>query len=274
MSSNDFQTAATPCIPAFILIILITIVVDKATVGAGQLTPSHPAPGVAAPSPALSGLEFDKAASEAVLTPSEVVYLAGDRFVSPGGTFSGYRLAGSDVSVSKQELAQQVYAAAFLAAEKAGALHLAIRPKQTLLGLRTVQALYAEPTGRMSPYPFNSLESHLLPLCSGPNEVRRVFHDLIPECADPFARADHLVGEKLADRGLLEVSRAKHHRVFSKTVVRVPERTATVAAGRVSEVQSLLRECQETRTALWTMLIDSISKGISSRQQQNDGPNM
>jgi hypothetical protein len=54
----------------------------------------------------------------------------------------------------------------------------------------------------------------------------------------------------------------------------VPERTAALAAARVSEVQSLLRECQETRPALWTMLIDNIAKGISSREQQNDGPNM
>jgi hypothetical protein len=253
-----------------VILIIVASLLEKATEGADHLAIARSPAGATIPSPALSGLEVEKNTVAVVLTPSEVVYLAGDRFVTPGGAFSGYRLAGSGISVSKRALAEQVYAAAFLAAEKAGAFHLAVRPKKTLQGLRTVQALYADSTGRTSPYPFNSLESRLLSLSSGPNEVQRILHDLIPKSADPFARANHLVGSYLADRGLLQVSRTKNLLVFTNTEVHLPERTAALFAGRVGEVQSLFSESQEARPELWKKLIDDISKGISSRQDQDD----
>jgi hypothetical protein len=259
---------------AFILIVIVSLV-DKATAGAGPSMVVHSGAGAGSWTPGMSDHRSEEAPREVVLTPSEIVYLEGDRFAPPGGTFSGYRLAGSGASVSKRELAQQVYAAAFLAAEKAGALHLAVRPKQTLLGLRTVQALYADPTDRTGPCPQHSLERCLPSLAWSQNEVWRILHDLIPESADPYAQAVHLVGSDLADRGLLEVSRSKRLGVFTKTEVHLPERTKSLAAGRVSEVQSLLHECRQARPELWEMLIANIDKGIRSRQQQQDyGPSM
>jgi hypothetical protein len=255
---------------ASILMVWAYSLLQKATVGADQLTTAHSPEGALAGCPTQPGASPEEPTREMILTPSEVVYLSGNRFVPPGAPLAGYRLVGSGVSISKRELAEQVYAAAFLAAEKAGVLHFAISPKKTLLGLRTVQALYADPTGRTSPYPFNSLESRLLSLGSGPNEVQRILHDLIPESADPFAQANHLVGSYLADRGLLRVSRSKELLVFTKTEVQLPARMAELATDRVNEVKSLLSECQEARPELWKKLIDDISKGISSRQYQDD----
>jgi hypothetical protein len=260
---------AGPFVVAFILVILITILVDKATVGSSQLRVVHSGPGACAPSPMLSGRDPEEGSREMTLAPSEVVYLEGDRFAPAGGVFSGYRLPGG-ASVSKRELAQQLYAAAFLAAEQAGTLTLAVRPKRTLLGLRTVQALYADPTGRTNPHPHNSLERYLPRLALRQNEVWRILHELLHECADPYAEAVHLVGTTLADRGLLEVNRSKLLGVFTRTEIHLPERTESLAAGRVSEVQTLLFECQQARPDLWRMLITDIAKGISSRQQQTD----
>jgi len=210
-------------------------------------------------------------ASEPILTPSEVVFLAGEGFVPPGGILGEYKLPGG-ARVSTVELARGVFAAAFLAAEKAGTLQLEIRSHKVFFGLRNAEVLYAEPGNGTDPYPKGSLES-LLPLLvrqlrekEGQSQVWRVTYNCFSkDSINPFAAANDLIQSNLAERGLLEVSQTKFWIVNTRTEVRVPARTQIMVERRVNDVIHLLHECGVKQPAVWGLLINSIDQGLRAR---------
>src|SRR5512138_3667470 len=95
------------------------------------------------------------------LTPSEWVYLNGEKFASPSGVFNKTRLVHTDLSVSQAQLAQAALAAAFLTLEQQGTLRLEVRQKKVLFGLASSKALYADSSGPHAAWPSQTLESVL-----------------------------------------------------------------------------------------------------------------
>src|SRR5512135_2417894 len=93
------------------------------------------------------------------LTPSELVYLNGEKFAQKAGVFNKIKLMHLDLSVNDAQLVQKVVAAAFLVNEQVGTLRLEVRAKKALFGLASVQALYAEPCGVQHPWPEHTLEA-------------------------------------------------------------------------------------------------------------------
>lgn len=209
------------------------------------------------------------------LTPSEVVFLARDRFAPPAGRLSYYRSAGIEIKTSIPELAQQAYAAAFLAAERAGLLDLNVRSKKVMLGLRTVDALYADPTGGADAFPGDCLENRLHQTALGlsakqQQEVWRVVYGIwSSDSSNPHADAVGQVQNLMASRGVLTSTSTKRLKVF--TVVSHSEPTATVAAAtaKAGEVQALLQECQTVRPNVWKHLVEGIAKGIRKHEKDD-----
>ncbi len=214
-------------------------------------------------------------ASTPALSPSDVVFLARDRFAPPGGRLSYYRSAGIEIKVSVPELAQTAYAAAFLAAEKAGLLSLNLRSKKAMLGLRTVEAIYADPAGGQSPFGTEALESRLQEKAlalSGKKqqEVWRVVHSLwSSDSANPSGDALGQILDGLAARGVLETTSTKRLKVFTVVEHSEPEAVLSLAAERAGDVEGLLENCRTARPDIWKRLVDDVDKGI--RKHEDSG---
>lgn len=213
---------------------------------------------------------------EPTLSPSDVVFLARDRFSPPGGRLNYYNHAGIEVKVSVPELAQRAYAAAFLAAEKAGLLNLNLRPKKAMLGLRTVEAIYVDPAGGQSPFAAEALESRLQRAAASllgkqQNEVwRAVFSLWSSDSANPFGDALEQLQEGLVTRGILTTTSTKRLKVFTVVTHSEPESAKMAAAQRAGEVQALLDECQAQRPDIWKHLIEDVAKGIRKHEKTED----
>jgi hypothetical protein len=209
-----------------------------------------------------------------VLTPSEVVFLKADAFAHPGGLFDKFKLLDTSIEVSKKELALNAYAAAFLGDELAGGTRLELRSKKVLMGLRSTQALYAEPCSGAVAWPQYSLEARLQLLArqlqaqKGRNEVINLVYAILGEDdEDPFTFAINVIRDGLGQRGLLEKVEEKRLKVFTVRSFRLPENTADMAADRAARAQELLAGCRDGKAELWSLLTSQIDHGIQRRKK-------
>jgi hypothetical protein len=215
------------------------------------------------------------------LTPSEVIFLNADRFKSePGLTqvratrprAATYSILDTKVTVSRFALAPLVLAAALLAVEAAGNVHLEVRPRKLYLGLHTRRCLYADPGPEAGPWPEDTLESAIqatarrLPGAKGANVVEDIVYGIFHRGSpDPFGRVCDLVRDGLAGRGLVEANAGD--RLVERTVYRyhLLQDTADAAADRLGEARALLAGCQDKRPEVWSSLIREVSRGLFRR---------
>ena len=211
------------------------------------------------------------------LTASEQVFLQGEKFAEKGGFLNKYKLMHIDEQVSLSDLVANVVAAAFLASEKAGAIHLEIRQKKALLGLTKVTTIYAEPVGR-SDFPAGSLEAKIFELASelkrtkGENEVwKLVYAWLRQDVTAPWSKAGELIQAGLGERKLLDVIREKKLKIFTATHYELPEEIRALAASLPAEpVQQLLTDCRVSRPEVWELLVKQIKQGIDKRTERDN----
>jgi hypothetical protein len=213
----------------------------------------------------------------ATLIPSEQVLLNAATLVPKGGLLDKYKVLGTEVEVSKKQLARLVYAAAFLALEQAGDIRLEVRPKKALLGLRTVQALYAQPVDGPHAWPQVSLEAHLLSLAEqlqakkGQNEVNNIIYAFLgKDVVDPYDLAIQMVYERLADRSVVTVVEEKKLKIFTVRRFALPEATAAVALGYAETARQFIAAGEVGKGELWKMLLAQIDKGISNRTEEHE----
>jgi hypothetical protein len=89
-------------------------------------------------------------AAPLVFTPSERVFLFGDRFARPAGMLGyGEVVLTSGAKVSADDLAVHTIAAAYLACEQAGAVRLEPRQGKAMFGLMKTSDLHVVPGQRM-----------------------------------------------------------------------------------------------------------------------------
>lgn len=214
----------------------------------------------------------------AYLTPSELVYLNGEKFAPKGGVFNTTHLIHMDYKVGEAPLAQAVAAAAFLTLEQQGTLRLEIRQKKVLLGLGSTKALYAEPVGPMAAWPAYTLESAIPGLAyqlagdKGRNEVRTIVYAWLgQDVSMPFDEVFSRIKYGLAARGLLETREETHLKIFKSTTYVYPEGTRQLAAAQpLQPLQELLAWCQQARPEIFNMLYDQIKKGIEERRERDE----
>ncbi len=106
--------------------------------------------------------------AQLALAPSEVLLLNGEKFAVDAGRLFNPRieLPTTGARVSVVQLTQALLAVALLANEQADTIRLSVRPKHTLIGLRTVDTLWVESTGIASTWPAASLELAIYLMCS------------------------------------------------------------------------------------------------------------
>ncbi len=213
----------------------------------------------------------------ACLTPSEIVFLAGNQFVPKGSMGDKYTLFGQDTVVSKRQLAIQLYAAAFLSEFGYGSIRLEIHDKKAMMGLRTVRQIMVEIGANPSVLPAPSLEASLRSLSEqlqtlrAAHDVKAVVSFFIKEDdADPFAKAMDLVKDQLAQRGLAQKWVEKKLKIFSVSKYALPPETAALASAQVEAIRSWMIQWQQAQPELWQLLTADIEAGIRSRQSRSD----
>lgn len=210
----------------------------------------------------------------AKLAPSELVLLNGDRFAGKS-RIGNVKLPQNGATVSAEDLGQIILATALLACEKASVIRLEVRKKNTLLGLRKVDALYVDPLKNMDDWPKHSLESEIYSLAvrlrddKSNNKVTNIIHEWLGEnSGSPWQQAIELVQSGMADRGALARIQERRKKVLKTTCYKMTVSTARQAAEQPLEpIIGLLEECQHVRPYVWQLLISEMKSAINSRTE-------
>ena len=169
-------------------------------------------------------------------------------------------------------------AAAFLAVEQAGDVHLEVCRQQALFGLRRSDELYVMPREHTTSWPEHSFESWLQPLAQrlqsrGRNHVSEIVWNWMErDYTSPWTEVGNFVYAGLATRGLLETQRKTGIKGFllGESYV-LPAKTAAMATQQSLEpVRKLLATCRRTRPEVWDLLIKGIHKGIGKCEEPPD----
>ncbi len=216
--------------------------------------------------------------SDAFLTPSELVYLNGEKFAQKAGLFNKVKLMHTDLSVDVVQLVQAAVAAAFLANEQAGVLRLELRAKKALFGLTSVQALYAEPCGAPHPWPADTLEAAFPPYAErfkaekNTNEIYSILYAWMREDRmSPFDEVVNRIQYGLGSRMLLGMREEKKLKIFTVRSYSLPDSTRALAQSTpLAPLQQLQKQCEQARPLVWKALLEQIKKAISARREQTD----
>lgn len=213
------------------------------------------------------------------LTPSEIVYLHGERFARERGLTDSIELLHTDKKVRASELSRMLLSTALLANEQAGALRTKVDKKSTWFGLRKVDAVFVEGV-QDPPFPAQSLEGQLGVLARAPEgakDAQSLFYRLLAEDhPQPHHLAIGLVQEGLTARGLLQTEEVRRLKVFRASVLRLPDETQALAKAQgPDEAQRLLEDARRSRPELFALLTKAADAAAKSRvDTSDDGPDI
>jgi hypothetical protein len=212
-------------------------------------------------------------AAPLVLTPSERVLVFGDRFSTPAGML-GYSevVLSSGNKVDADRLAQNLFAAAFLANEQAGAIGLELRQGKAMFGLMKTQKLHAVSGPKQVGWPQGSLEAVIAASVQQHPKVDDLVGGILGQKSNsPAQRICGQVKAALAARGVLYAEEKKTLKVFTSVAYSLPDaaRAAAEQTG-AGHVEQMLRACEQQRPQLWAELIRGIKAGITWMTESND----
>ena len=214
-------------------------------------------------------------------TPSELILRNAVDFTSKRLRVQDQTQVGTWASSS--QVTRETLAAAFLANERAGAIHLEVRTaeKKFLFFRRTEISLVAVQGSDPVEWPAFSLESSIYAMVRRrPMEVSDIIHEWLGEdTCDPLGSAVELIKKGLVSRGLLRqvVDVVRKKWLFFNWTAHVTryvlaERTeASAAPQQLEPALRLLTQCQKNRPATWTRLMGQIEKAISRRKLAEGG---
>jgi len=192
-------------------------------------------------------------------------------------TLGNMTLLHSNEKVSLSQLGQAILMTAILASEQASALHLEVRERKAMLGLRKVRELFAVPVNPKERLPEYSLEASFIDLATSQapqdkNDIYTIVYTWLREdTASPWNTVIELLKAGMAKRGMLDATEEKKLKIFTVTNYTLPERTVMLVKGQsVEPVKALLDNCARTRPEVWKMLEASIKKAVSARTESND----
>jgi hypothetical protein len=209
------------------------------------------------------------------LTPSELVYLNGEKYSPKKALINNTKLVHIDQNVATNELVNAMLSIAFLASEQEGAIRLAVRSVKHLFGGK--EELFADPgpTGGIWPEP--SIESTLCTNSralyrSNKNSVRAIVYNLLDsDAGSPGSEIIELLKPYLAKRGLFTTLEKKALGFLPYITYQVPSTTIAGAAQFPMErINNLITNTSRTRPQYWKLLIAGIKLGISDRVEQSD----
>jgi hypothetical protein len=212
-------------------------------------------------------------AAPLVLTPSERVLIFGDRFSTPAGMLGyGEVVLTSGNKVDADRLAQNVFAAAFLANEQAGAIGLELRQGKAMFGLMKTEKLHAVPGQRQVGWPQGSLEAVIAQSVQQHPKVDDLVGGILGQkSSSPAQRICGMVKAGLARRGVLHAEEKKTLKVFtSVTYTLPPDARAAAEETGFPHVEQMLRGCEQQRPQLWAALIRNIRAAITWMTETND----
>lgn len=211
------------------------------------------------------------------LTPSELVYLNGEKFAQKA-RLGNTRLLHNDQDVSRVDLVVAILRAALFTQEQYRTLRLDVRKKKVLLGLASTDTLYADPIGPMPAWPDGTAEAAFPPLAQqfyqpkGENEVTNIIYAWLGQTvSSPWELALEKIKWGLAKRGLLEVHEERKLKIFISRKFICPLSTLQLAARQpIQPVFDLLNFYSQNRPDVWKESEEAIRKGIGARQEKDD----
>jgi|GEM_PF-1107494 len=238
-----------------------------------------PAIQVAAFQPHPAGRVAASAAPAQVLAPSEVVFFHAERFASPGGALSNnVELVHLPQKVKAGELGQAIMATAFLAAEREGAIRLALTEKKGLFGLKTTKVVEVSRGSAAVIWPADTFESGIAAMVQqGSQSVESIVYALLQsDTTIPAAAPYWLMQASLTRKGLLTAQEKKGFLGSGTTQYFVtPQAQQLAAASDSNGWLRLLGETQQGRFDLWTALTAGIQAGFNRRQESSSsGPDL
>lgn len=210
-----------------------------------------------------------------MLTPSDLVFLLGDRFAAPPGFLATkHEVLGRGATVDGDALAEAVLAAALLGLERDTLVHLTREPKKELLGLRKTHTVRAERTPGASA-PEHSLEAALLDaIGDGRDEVDEVVYRWF---GDDSPAPAHAVLDRVRDglvaRGFVERTETRARKLlWTQTTVHYAPSAETLAARDAAPAETLLALLADAggRADLRETLRTEIRQGLARRQEHAD----
>lgn len=169
------------------------------------------------------------APAHAALTPSEVVLLLGESFAPAAGKL-GFKeeLLLTGARVESEPLATAAVRAALRAAVEAGSLVVELEQQKALFGLVRRMRVRLRPGATPHAFPEGTMEAALVQ--RAPTFLRDAVVAMIAEeSADPAARLLGFAKHGLVARGLLGTEEKKTLKIFTSTVVTVPQATRALA---------------------------------------------
>lgn len=210
------------------------------------------------------------------LTPSELVYLNGEKYSPKKALINNTKLMHIDLNVATNELVHAMLCTAFLASEQEGAIRLAVRSVKHLLGSK--EELFADPGPAGGIWPAPSIESaictnsrDLLGRTNG-NKVSSVVYNLLDsDSGAPGSAIIELLKPYLAKRGLFATIEKKALGFLPYITYQLPQTTIAGAAQFPMErINGVLTNAQRTRPQVWKLLLTGIKAGIAERVEQSD----
>lgn len=209
------------------------------------------------------------------LTPSELIYLNGEKYAPKKAIINNTRLMHVAIDVATKELANAMIVIAFLASEQEGAIRLTVRSVKHLLSSK--DELFADPGPAGAIWPAPSIESLI---CSnsraleraGKNSIRGIVYNLLDADAfSPGSAIIELLKPNLGQRGLITVGEKKVLGFIPSVTYQMPQSTIAGAAQFPMErINTLLNNTQRTRPQIWKLLLDGIKGGIADRVEESD----
>ncbi|MFZ5825649.1 MAG: DUF4339 domain-containing protein [Bacillota bacterium] len=210
----------------------------------------------------------------ALLSPSETVFFHADRFASPAGMLGeSVELVTAPQKVKAGELGQAIMAVAFLAAEQAGGIRLAVKEQKGLFGLKTNKVLETTPGPAHPDFPPDSLEAEIcLAVHSGARSVSDIVHTLLREDSSvPAALPYWIIRETLVRRGLIQTREQKGLLGSVTYQYFLTDQARQVAASHdPTPLLQLLGQTQQRRLDVWTALAAGIQSGFTRRREFED----
>jgi hypothetical protein len=207
------------------------------------------------------------------LTPSELVYLNGEKYSPKKALINNTRLMHMDLNVATNELINAMLCSAFLASEQEGAIRLAVRTEKHLLSSKDV--LYADPGPAVRIWPEPSIEALICVNSTalagrGKNSVRAIVYNLLnSDCSAPGSEIIELLKPHLAKRGLVATGEKKVLGFIPSVTYQMPQSTIAGAAQFPMErINGLINYTSQSRPQIWKLLMAGIKAGIADRVEQ------
>lgn len=205
------------------------------------------------------------------LTASETAYLHGEAFARPSPFHDTIALPAGPAKVRLDELARAILAAAFLEAERAGAIVLAREKQARMFGLVQADRMLAQPGILDVRFPDGTLEARIAHLVrANVRDPRKIVQTLLAaKDTRPAALVVREVQAPLVRDGIVEARRERRLGLFPVTTHALTDAGRALRERSAPEpVKELLASWSSGRPDDWQVLVDSLDAGVASRKHK------